>query len=273
MEVGTFELETIATPAETASRTRYGKIVIVGGGCYGSYYVRQLRRAHAAGAISLESLVVVDRNPGCAVAIDRERETGGPWLDIVVSDWADFFRDYLERASSGGEPSTDAIVPSPLMPHLLYDWLLERARVRWPERIVASKPLAEPPVVPWDRAGGSATHYVSFADWMCPVNCVEPRLCPHTRGERSWSLPVAVGEYVSAQTTRGNAMAGPVIFHCTHRAFGVGMIDTADVVEADRMVSQSGASGSVNVLVGTVSHCHGALNLLSVGDNSLTVIP
>ena len=39
------------------------------------------------------------------------------------------FRDYLERASARTEPVTDAIVPSPLMPHLLYDWLLERARL------------------------------------------------------------------------------------------------------------------------------------------------
>jgi len=47
-------------------------------------------------------------------------------------------------------------------------------------------------------------------------------------------------------------MAGPVIFHCTHRAFGVGMIDTADVAEPDRLVSRSGATGLVNILVGTV---------------------
>lgn len=257
---------------DVAARTSYGTIVIVGGGCYGSYYVRQLRRGYSAGAIRWESLVVVDRNARCAVALDADNDTGGPGPEVVVSEWADFFRDYLERASASTEPVTDAIVPSPLMPHLLYDWLLERARLRWPERHVATRPLTTLPVTPWNRAGADGTHYVSFADWMCPVNCVEPRLCPHTRGERSWSLPVALREHVRAESAHGNAIAGPVIFHCTHRAFGVGMIDTADVVEADRMVSQSGASGSVNVLVGTVSHCHGALNLLSVGDTSLPVI-
>lgn len=272
MEAGTFELETLAT-AEPAERASYGTIVIVGGGCYGSYYVRQLRRAHSAGAISCTSLVVVDRDPDCAVAGADRAVSDGPPLEIVVSDWAEFFRNYLNEARARAEPSTDAIVPSPLMPHLLYDWLLERARVRWPARAVSTRPVSDPPAVPWSRAGENGTRYVSFADWMCPVNCVEPRLCPHTRGERSWSLPVALREYVGAQNARGNAIAGPVIFHCTHRAYGVGMIDTADVVEADRMVSQSGASGSVNVLVGTVSHCHGALNLLSVGDTSLTVMP
>ena len=47
---------------------RYGRIVVVGGGCYGSYYVRQLRRAERAGAIAWDELVVVDHDQACAVA-------------------------------------------------------------------------------------------------------------------------------------------------------------------------------------------------------------
>ena len=46
---------------------RYGTIIVVGGGCYGSYYVRQLGRAAAAGAIACKRLVVVDRDPECRV--------------------------------------------------------------------------------------------------------------------------------------------------------------------------------------------------------------
>jgi hypothetical protein len=269
MEAVTFELDSSATAVEIGPRTTYGTIVIVGGGCYGSYYVRQLRRGYAAGAIRWDSLKIVDRDPACRLAIEPDRALGAPDPDLVVSDWSDFFRDYFQRSGERSERVTDAIVPSPLMPHLMYEWLLERARERWPGRHVHSRALTNPPAVPWNRAGGESTHYVSFAEWMCPVNCVEPRLCPHTRGERSWSLPVALRAYVASENVRGNAMAGPVIFHCTHRAFGVGMIDTADVVEADRLVSRSGASGPVNILVGTVSHCHGALNLLSVGGTSL----
>ena len=47
---------------------RYGRIVVVGGGCYGTYYVRQLLRAERAGAITWDELVVVDRDPACAVS-------------------------------------------------------------------------------------------------------------------------------------------------------------------------------------------------------------
>jgi hypothetical protein len=47
---------------------RYGTIVVVGGGCYGSYYVRQLGRASSADALSAERVLVVDRDPACRVA-------------------------------------------------------------------------------------------------------------------------------------------------------------------------------------------------------------
>jgi hypothetical protein len=100
---------------------------------------------------------------------------------------------------------------------------------------------------------------------MCPVNCVEPAKCPKTRGVRSWSMPPAIAAYAAAERERGHAVAGPVVFHCAHRAYGVGMIDTAAAVDADALVAAAGGGpGPTRVLVATVSHCHGAVNLLSI---------
>ncbi|MEP6992768.1 MAG: hypothetical protein ABJA80_17665, partial [bacterium] len=103
---------------------QFGTIVVVGGGCYGSYYVRQLGRAAAAGAAHWTSLVVVDRDPGCRVASlpEPERPVG---LKVVVASWDEFFQRYLD--AGGARPGAvvdDAIVPSPLMPHLMADWLV-----------------------------------------------------------------------------------------------------------------------------------------------------
>src|SRR5678810_1069095 len=56
---------------DDASPQRYGRVVIVGGGCYGSYYVRQLLRAIEAGAVEARELLVVDKDPQCAVARDH----------------------------------------------------------------------------------------------------------------------------------------------------------------------------------------------------------
>jgi hypothetical protein len=247
---------------EADSIQRYETIVIVGGGCYGGYYVRQLHRAARARALEARSLIVVDHDASCAVARALRDDGDAPPIEtaVVVSDWREFFRAYLTRvADTPGMGERDAIVPSPLMPHLMADWIIERARARWPDRRVETLPVDSPLAVPWQRAGADGTYYVSFAEWTCPINCIEPRTCPHTRGPRDWSIPEALRTAMSA----GADLKGPVIFHCTHRAYGVGMIDTADVVEADRFIAAEGAAGA-DVLIGTASHCHGALNVLSI---------
>jgi hypothetical protein len=241
---------------------RFGRVVIVGGGCYGSYYVRQLGRAHAAQAAEWEELVVVDRDRACAVARRAPAELP-PRTRLVVDDWRHFFDEYLSAATSDPARRRDAIVPSPLMPHLMADWLAQRARGRWPDRDVCTEALVSTPDVPWQRAGEDGTHYVSFAEWMCPINCIEPARCPETRGPRTWSLPTAVRDYVGAEHAAGRALEA-LVFHCTHRTYGVGMIEVSDVVDADAAIARGGEGRESSFLIGTVSHCHGALRRLSI---------
>lgn len=243
----------------------FGTVVVVGGGCYGSYYVRQLQRAVAADALRIDQLLVVDRDPGCPVAqLDASGEPLRP--TTVISEWTTFLAAYLARAAERpAAAAADAIVPSPLMPHLLYEWVADRLRARWPGRDVHTVPLGADLPVPWQRAGDDGTHYASFATWMCPINCIEPARCPHTRGPRDWTMPVALQRHVATAADAGASLAGPYVFHCTHRAYGVGMIDVASVVAADADLARRAAVGSVDAIVGTVSHCHGAVSRLVAG--------
>lgn len=238
----------------------YGAIIVVGGGCYGSYYVRQLHRARKANAIEWERLVVVDRDSECQLAVNSEFE-----YELVTEDWGRYFYTYLTLCStlSGGNAATlkDAIVPSPLMPHLMYEWLVTRAKERWPERSIETIPLAQPLATPWQRSTEDGTHYASFATWMCPINCIEPRICPHTKSVRDWDMIAPAQAYASD----AGATLGPFVFQCTHRAYGVGMFETSAVIEADMQIHKGADDHAVQVLVGTVSHCHGAFNLLQIG--------
>jgi hypothetical protein len=43
------------------------------------------------------------------------------------------------------------------------------------------------------------------------------------------------------------------------------MFDTAEVVAADGVIARAGESAAADVIIGTVSHCHGALTRLRVG--------
>lgn len=254
-----------AEPRAHRPLQRFGRIVVIGGGCYGSYYVRQLGRAAAAGALSWQRLTVVDRDASAAVAnLGAEHRPLG--LELVVAEWEEFLASYLGSAARhASRHDDDAIVPSPLMPHLMADWLLARARERWPGRAIEVHPLGGRPPVPWQQVGSDGTHYVSFAEWLCPINCIEPARCPETRGPRSWSMPAAVASYAASERAAGREVHEPLLFHCAHRAYGVGMIDVRTVLAADASVADAGSRAPGTFLVGTVSHCHGALRRIDVG--------
>ena len=248
-----------ASPHATADApAQFRDIVIVGGGCYGSFYAGQLEKARARGVAAWRRLLVVDRDPRCAAATGQ----GVPAdRKIVVQDWGAFFDEWLGTAAGDG----DAIVPSPLMPHLMYEWLVRRAAARWPARRVAAAPVEAPAGTPYDMLAPDGRRYVSFADWLCPTHCVEPATCPVTRAPRTWEMADAAAEVVR-RMRRAHPAADPVLFTCRHRVYGVGMFDASEVLAGDAAVADAGRAGTaVDVLVGTVSSCHGALGLLRVG--------
>ena len=238
---------------------QFSRIVVIGGGCYGSWYAQQLTRAIRREALRADDIVVVDRDPACRVAgrLQDGAYAGVP-LRLELRDWDAYLAEWL----AAGPEALDghAMVPSPLMPHLCLDWLVARAKQRWPTRAVTVQPMPAVPPTPWERAAPDGRHYVSFATWTCPVNCIEPAKCPATRETRDWSLPVTIRRLAHGEPRLGEA----AIFHCTHRTYGVGMIDADAIAHADRLVAERGNAGACRVLVGTVSHCHGALGVLAV---------
>lgn len=248
---------------DTSDKVVLRDVVIVGGGCYGTFYAGQLDRARRKGAAEYRRLLVVDRDPACRFA----RELGAaPDRELVSRDWAEFFDDWLPTVPvpAPGEPP-DAIVPSPLMPHLMYEWLARRARARWPGRVVEHRAIPVGPGTPYDVLAPDLTRYVSFADWLCPVHCIEPATCPVIRAPRTWEMSEAL-ERLTARLAEDSPTEGPVLFVCRHRVHGVGMFDASAVLAGDEVVARAGeAHRAVDVLVGTVSACHGAAGLLHLG--------
>ncbi|HEU5170228.1 MAG TPA: hypothetical protein VFU46_06805 [Gemmatimonadales bacterium] len=240
-------------------------VVVIGGGCYGTFYAGQLARARDRGAAAWDRLIVVDRNPQCRAARELPPD---PTRALIASDWDGFFDRYLAQAAvRDADPGrADAIVPSPLMPHLMFDWLLRSARRRWPARAVHARPAELAAGMPYDVLHPTGTRYLSFADWLCPVHCVEPATCPVTHAPRTWEMADAVTALAGRLARRGT-VRGPALFVCRHRVYGVGMFDVAEVLAGDALVTGAGAPGTaVDVVVGTVSSCHGAVSVLHLGD-------
>ena len=236
----------------------------MGGGCYGTFYASQLAKAKARGKVDFRAVIVVDRNPDC-----RARRELGEAADrrFVQQDWSPFFDEFLSHAPrTTHHAPDDHIVPSPHMPHLMFEWVLARARQRWPGRAVNVNPVPGEIGTPYDRTAPDATRYVSFADWICPTHCIEPALCPAIGAPRTWEMGDAVRALAEQLRWEGRPVAGPALFVCKHHVFGVGTFAVEAVLAGDRLVAEAGASGApAGVLVGTISSCHGAVNLLSLG--------
>jgi hypothetical protein len=113
---------------------------------------------------------------------------------------------------------------------------------------------------PVDRATRDGDRALSYATWLCPPTCIEPALCPHTRGPKDWSL---AGDL--AAPAAGAGFHEPVVFRCLHLVWGVGTIPMSDILGArDRMVAGI-PRGRRLYLVATSSHCHALATMLEVG--------
>lgn len=214
-------------------------LVVIGGGCFGSYHACQLLKAVRAGRLPGERLLVVDRDAGCQAA--RELSAAEE-VAFAASDWLDFLRDWLPLA--GPE---DHVVPAPLAPHLLWEWLggeLDAERV-------------DPPrgwQLPYERAGSGGELFLSAAGWRCPATCIEPAHCPALHAPRDWDLADIVEERARALGYR------PAVFRCLHLANGVGSVGVAALLRARERLA--GDRSGPRVLVATSSRCHAAVGAL-----------
>ncbi len=214
------------------------QLAVIGGGEYGTYHARQLLRAVSAGELAAEVLVV-DRDPECRAF----RELAGGVVP-VLADWAAFLRVWLP---SGGPD--DHVIPAPLSPHLLWEWLAGE---------VGAAP-ADPPAgwrLPFEAPGPPGVRFLSAAAWTCPAACVEPAHCPVLHAPRDWDL-ASLLEAVARE--RGWE---PVVFRCYHLAMGIASVPAPAIREArDRLRA---APSGTRALVATSSHCHAAVGGLRI---------
>ena len=243
---------------------RMRDVVVVGGGCYGTFYATQLAKAKERGKADFRSVIVVDRDGRC-----RARRELPPASDraFVTAEWGAFFDTFLgsARRSLPFEPG-DYIVPSPHMPHLMFEWVRRRAELRWPQRGIAVELVPGQLDMPYDRIGADRTRFVSFAAWICPTHCIEPAVCPAIGAPRTWEMADAIVALAERLRRAGRRVYGPALFVCKHHVFGVGTFAVDAVLAGDGIVASAGAHHEpASVLVGTISSCHGAVNLLSIG--------
>lgn len=197
-------------------------------------------KAEAAGKITFGRIVVIDRDPSCAAAaLVNER------VQLETAPWNDWLAEHLGRSGMG-----DHLVPYHWAPHVLLDWLaadLGRHGLTLNRTSDLNDPPVLPPVLRRTRGGDLA---LSYAEWLCPPACIEPALCPHTLGLKSWSL---ASELARAPHS--------FVFPCTHLAYGVATIPLSAIFGVRDRLVEARLRGDIGpeapVWVSSASHCHG----------------
>lgn len=223
------------------------RFAVVSGGPEGAFYVRQLLRAARAGRAAVDGIVVIDRDPGCAAAREFASDAR---VELARADWV----DWLE-ANLASLPGDAQLVPYHWAPHVLLEWL-RREVAKAGGRAERGAALA-PRGLPFEATVAHGDRALSYASWICPATCIEPVLCPHTRGPKDWSL---AADLQAAHAP--DAVAERLVFRCLHYAFGVGTIPVADILAARSRVLEG--RGERSYLVATSSHCHALATTLRV---------
>lgn len=223
--------------------------VIAGGGCYGTDYVRQLRKARNRGAVAFERLLIVDRDPACPVAT-RASEEGATDVVVVTSSWESFVRRWWPVRDQFADAHW---VPTPLGPHIVFEWLLRLLNAEQQRWDRAAWPEGRLPEMEFAQRLDSGSLALSHAPGLCPVHCIEPRKCPLTSAARDWEMTESVAAYAAQ---RGDIDDLRTV-QCQHHAWGVGTIPFRQIVRA---LEYQPAANSETLAVATVSSCHGLVD-------------
>ncbi len=238
--------------------------IIVGGGCYGSFYTRQLLRG--LDRIPLEKLHIIDRDSGCQVARDYpEEHPHREKLVFHVSDWKEalkpLLRDRVKRRQRG-EESDDHYVPPCFAPHILFEVFQEMACEEFPRLSFRTLPFAGRIGTPFEALLPSGQTALSFATWKCPHSCIEPPTCPKTRGPKDWDMFERLKDHFE---TSGVSEEHQFLFRCLHFAMGVGTIPCQVIVDDYlRFRKLVAKAENLRIAVGTISSCHGLAALMEV---------
>ena len=229
--------------------------VVIGGGTDGAAHVRRLLRAVGAGRLEAGRILVVDRDPACAVGrlIAAGSELSAPVRPrLEVADWSEWLDVHLEGLERGAH-----LVPYHWAPHLLLRWL-ENQAARSGVTTSRAAPLAARGL-PFESTTSDGDRALSYASWPCPPACIEPALCPHTRGARDWSL---AGDLDVPRTDDG--VDERIVFRCLHLVWGVGTIPVDEIrAGRDRLMALP-RDRPRTVLVATSSHCHALATPITV---------
>lgn len=214
-------------------------IYVLGGHKLSLSYIEKLFQARDEKIISFDQLHFIDPNTACAVTA---KKISG--IHFIQKSYVNALSDLLPCLGPA-----DLLIPDHTAPHVLFQLFIDLLQKEGKK--VEVLPFTENLGTPYRKNFDSGVCAVSYATWMCPVDCDEPAICPHTQSARTWDFLKRFAEFKPQ-----DASIHP--FHAQQLAYGVAQIPAMQIKNEWRKL-QSAIQGDPkhSFIVATFSHCHG----------------
>lgn len=193
---------------------------------------------------------LLERNPQSSFLVVDEkeealREMGGLPVDVVREEGAAFLAENLREGKG------PAFILPAVPVHLAFEWVKRKLA---PDFFVEKVPVPEKVVqeLPNTLPGGEGRVFASYANWVCPDDCPEPReFCTVTGRPRKGAL------YEDFLNLHVDGFV-PLAVRSLQLAPGVGGYPPEVLWSVLKKIREAGKNK--NYLLGTACLCHGVLD-------------
>lgn len=211
-----------------------------------SNYIERLLKAKSEGLVTFEKLYFTDPNPNNPCV----KKWGHEALFLQGE-----YHEVIQKILNGDiliEPSDTLVIPDHTAPHVflkLFLSLIEEKK-NFDCQIT---PFGEFFNLPLFKKLDSGVVAMSFANWVCPLECEEPDICPMIENKRAWNFDIFLKEHLKDSENKTNHF-----FFCEQYALGVGGTPMATLLSEWKKLEEKLSDG-FSFVVATYSKCHGII--------------
>lgn len=231
--------------------SKIDKIYVLGGHALSLEYMERLLRAKTKGLLPFEKLYYIDENPECIAA-----KKIGNQAQRIPKTYDDFLLDLMESNKS---ETNSFVIPDHTAPHVLFRLFLNFLDKKGKDLGIQSNviPYNEDLKLPYQKLLDSGICALSFATWICPIDCDEPDHCPGIDNSRTWDFQKTFEHYDQNETLKSVHL-----FYCDQLAYGVVGISSLKLNQEWKNLWKKTTSlqnESLTLEVATFTKCHGII--------------
>ncbi len=216
--------------------------------------MEQIIKAQKEGLISFEHLSFVDPHPN-----PHALKIWGDQAVFVKKTYHDFSADILTDKM---DLSDSILVPDHTAPHVLLQTFVQLLKAQTGKQVTLV-PFDENLNLPFQKNLDSGISALSFATWICPLECEEPDHCPGCEQQRTWDFSDTLGQFKIQNQSAGHSVH---LFGCTQMAYGVCEISLKTIAEEWAFLRQKINDIPHRFTVATFSKCHGIIGTASINE-------